>query len=89
MPLAINGTAVGIDMSSLTAYDILKPNFGISSCWFNGKLKILDAKVIKQKIKMLKMFSVNVNVINKISNIILNEVVKLAAKVVAGTGILT
>ena len=37
IPSFITGTALGIDMSSLTSYDILKPNFGMGSCWFNGK----------------------------------------------------
>jgi hypothetical protein len=38
IPAVITGTALGIDLSGLTSYDILKPNFGIGSCWFNGIL---------------------------------------------------
>jgi hypothetical protein len=41
LPLITTLVALGIDLSPLTSFDLIKPNFGLSSCWFHGKWEIL------------------------------------------------
>ena len=36
VPLALSVLAVVVDLSPLSSYDVVKPNFGKMSCWFYG-----------------------------------------------------
>ena len=36
VPLVLSVLAVSLDLSPLTSYDVVKPNFGKMSCWFYG-----------------------------------------------------
>ena len=36
VPLVLSVLTVSLDLSPLTSYDVVKPNFGKMSCWFYG-----------------------------------------------------
>ena len=36
VPLVLSVLAVVVDLSPLSSYDVVKPNFGKMSCWFYG-----------------------------------------------------
>ena len=37
IPSVLSVLAVAVDLSPLTSYDVVKPNFGKMSCWFYGE----------------------------------------------------
>ena len=42
LPIMITAVAVAIDLSPLTSYDVYKPNFAMTSCWFHGRQEVVS-----------------------------------------------
>ena len=42
--------AVAVDLSPLTSYDVVKPNFGKMSCWFYGEYIITLLSISSQDV---------------------------------------
>lgn len=65
LPFLFALVAIGIDVSPLTSYEIFKPNFGISSCWFHGKINPIHCffeVLFSQKLAIHK-FSLKIQVL--------------------------
>ena len=37
IPILVTTVVMAIDLSPLTSYQLIKPNFAVESCWFHGK----------------------------------------------------